>query len=63
LFEETIGEGLEKQSIDKLFDHLKLLISARNEGHNNLDDNIQKILEELIKRKLLTEKDCKDVFF
>lgn len=57
---EALGEGLENKSNDYLFDQLKLLISARNEGHNNLDDNIQNVLEELLKRKKITKIDCKN---
>lgn len=59
--EKEIGSGINKLTMEELFDKLKLLISARNEGHNNLDDNIQKILEELLKSKAITKNDC--VFF
>jgi hypothetical protein len=64
--EETVeGEGLTKSTIilpsetSKLFDELKVLISARNEGHNNVNNKIHAILKELLNRNHITINDYK----
>ena len=49
------GKGLEENPIS-LFTELSKLLSAKKAGHNNVKDEVIKILDELIKLKYYKEK-------
>jgi len=49
--ELPVGSGLSREKINDILDKLALLISAKKEGHNNLDDKIAEILDKLKKYK------------